>query len=105
MTRLRYAYPLREPRLREVIAARGGGADVSPDRVVVTLGAIEALNHSFATTAAATGSRRIGIEPPAFFMLASMIGGLGLEPVPIRREADGLDTEMLRKELRRGPLA
>lgn len=104
-TGLRYADPLGEPRLRDVIAARATGTPVAPERVVVTLGAIEALNHSFATTAAASGSRRIGIESPGYFMLASTITELGLEPVPIRREADGLDLEMLRREARRSPLA
>ena len=102
---LRYADPLGEPRLRDVIAARGGGGEVSPDRVVVTLGAIEALNHAFATTAVAAGSRRIGIESPGYFMLASMVSELGLVPVPIHRDASGLDIDMLRREGRRGPLA
>jgi DNA-binding transcriptional MocR family regulator len=105
MTGLRYADPLGEPRLREVIAARGGAGEVSPERVVVTLGAIEALNHAFMTTAAATGGRRVGVESPGYFMLSSMIESLGLEVVPIRREADGLDLDMLRREVRRGPLA
>jgi DNA-binding transcriptional MocR family regulator len=105
LTGLRYADPLGEPRLREVIASRGGGGEVSPERVVVTLGAIEALNHAFGAAAAATGSRRIGIESPGYFMLGSMIEALGLEVVPIRREAGGLDLDMLRRELRRGPLA
>jgi DNA-binding transcriptional MocR family regulator len=105
LTGLRYADPLGEPRLREVIAARGGTCEVSPERVVVMLGAIEALNHGFATTAAAASTRRIGIESPGYFMLASMIEALGLEPVPIRREASGLDLDMLRRELRRGPVA
>ena len=105
LTGLRYADPLGEPRLRDLIASRGGAAEVSPERVLVTLGAIEALNHSFATTAAASGSRRIGLESPGYFMLASMVTELGLEPVPIRRDATGLDLEMLRRELRRGPIA
>jgi len=105
LTGLRYADPMGEPRLRDVIAARGGGAAVSPERVVVTLGAIEALNHAFATTAVATGSRRIGIESPGYFMLGSMVEALGLEPVPIRRDESGLDLDMLRREVRRAPLA
>jgi DNA-binding transcriptional MocR family regulator len=106
---LRYADPLGEPRLRDVIASRGVGdavaSDISPDRVVVTLGAIEALNLAFVTTARATGSRRIGIESPGYFMLASMVSELGLEPVPIARDASGLDLDMLRREVRRAPLA
>ena len=68
---LRYADPLGEPRLRDAIAARLGNA--SPDHVVVTYGAIEALNHAFAVTAAATGSRRIGVESPGYFMIPSML--------------------------------
>jgi DNA-binding transcriptional MocR family regulator len=105
MTGLRYADPLGEPRLRDVIAARAGGVAGSADRVVVTLGAIEALNHAFQTTAAAGTSRRIAIESPGYFMLGSMITELGLEPVPIRRGEAGLDLDMLRREARRGPLA
>lgn len=110
MSGLRYADPLGEPRLRDVIAARGGAggaAAASPDRIVVTLGAIEALNHAFLTTAAATGSRRIGIESPGYFMLASMVSELGLEVVPIRREGPDqrLDLDMLRRELRRASIA
>ena len=110
MSGLRYADPLGEPRLRDVIAARGGAggaAAASPDRIVVTLGAIEALNHAFLTTAAATGSRRIGIESPGYFMLASMVSELGLEVVPIRREGpdERLDLDMLRRELRRASIA
>jgi len=104
-TGLRYADPLGEPRLRDVIAARGSGTEVSPDHVVVTLGAIEALNLAFATTANATGSRRVAIESPGYFMLASMLVELGLEPVPIRLDGTGLDLDMLRREARRAPLA
>jgi DNA-binding transcriptional MocR family regulator len=63
---LRYADPMGEPRLREVIAARYSGADEAPDRVIITHGAVEALNLCFAATAALTGSRRVGIETPGY---------------------------------------
>src|SRR5580698_7874180 len=43
-TSLRYADPLGEPRLREVIAGRHGGPEESPARVLVTHGAVEGLN-------------------------------------------------------------
>jgi DNA-binding transcriptional MocR family regulator len=104
-TSLRYADPMGEPRLREVIAARHGGADDAPDGVIITHGAVEALNLCFAATAAITGSRRIGVETPGYFMLGPMITALGLEPVPIPRTREGIDLERLRREIRRAPLA
>ena len=102
---LRYADPMGEPRLREVIAARYGGVEEAPDRVIITHGAVEALNLCFAATAAITGSRRVGIETPGYFMLAPMITALGLEPVPIARTREGIDLDRLRREIRRAPLA
>jgi DNA-binding transcriptional MocR family regulator len=101
---LRYADPLGEPRLRDVIAAREPG--VSPDQVIVTYGAIEALNLAFIATAAATGSRRIGVESPGYFMIPSMLAELGLVAVPIPRTESGLDVDALRAEIKSGgPLA
>ncbi|HEX7667193.1 MAG TPA: PLP-dependent aminotransferase family protein [Polyangiaceae bacterium] len=101
---LRYADPLGEPRLRDVIASYVG-SHVSPDRVVVTHGAIEALNLAFATVVAATGSRRIAIESPGYFMIPSMLTELGIEPVAIPRTEEGFDVEALRAEAKRAPLA
>lgn len=101
---LRYADPLGEPSLRDAIASRIGHA--SPDHVVVTYGAIEALNLAFAVTAAATGSRRIAVESPGYFMIPSMLAELGLTAVPIPRTEAGLDLEKLRSECRgTSPLA
>jgi DNA-binding transcriptional MocR family regulator len=104
-TSLRYADPMGEPRLREAIAARYGGVDEAPERVIITHGAIEALNICFAATAALSGSRRIGIETPGYFMLGPMIAALGLEAVPIPRTREGIDLDCLRREIRRAPLA
>jgi DNA-binding transcriptional MocR family regulator len=101
---LRYADPFGEPSLRDAIAARAPHA--SPDQVVVTYGAIEALNLAFAVTAAATGSRRIGVESPGYFMIPSMLAELGLTAVPIPRTEAGLDLDKLRSECRgANPLA
>jgi DNA-binding transcriptional MocR family regulator len=104
---LRYADPKGEPRLREVLSSSGrsGGAPVPPDRVVITHGAVEALNLGFATIAAATGSRRVAVESPGYFMLAPMLIQLGLEPVALPRSQEGIDLDALRAEQRRGPLA
>jgi len=102
---LRYADPLGEPHLREVIAARFGEGDESAARVLVTHGAVEALNISFASAAAATGSRRIAVESPGYFMLGPMVNHLGLELVPVPRARDGLDLDLLRRELGRAPIA
>src|SRR4051812_44199430 len=102
---LRYADPMGDPPLREVIAARFGGPEQPADRVIVTHGAVEALNHTFAVAAAATGSRRIAIESPGYFMLGPIIEGLGLEVVPIPRAREGLDLDHLRRELQKAKIA
>jgi DNA-binding transcriptional MocR family regulator len=104
-TALRYADPMGEPRLREAIAERYGGPDGPASRVVITHGAVEGLNLTFAAAASETGSRRVAIESPGYFMLAPIIEGLNLEPVPVPRGPAGLDLERLRRELRKGPLA
>ncbi len=101
-TSLRYADPMGEPHLREVIAGRYAGPEESPARGArARHGAVEALNLCFQTAAAATGSRRIGIESPGYFMLAPIVQGLGLEPVPIPRALAGIDTERVRAEARK----
>ena len=104
-TSLRYADPMGEPRLREVIAGRHDRPDESPGRVIVTHGAVEGLNFTFASAAADTRSRRIAIESPGYFMLAPIVQGLGLIPVPIPRTLAGIDVERVRAEARRAPLA
>ncbi len=102
---LRYADPMGEPRLREAIAARCGGPDEPAGRVVITHGAVEALNLTFAAAAAETGSRRIAIESPGYFMLGPIVEGLGLEVVPVPRAHEGLDFERLRREIKKGAIA
>jgi DNA-binding transcriptional MocR family regulator len=104
-TSLRYADPIGEPRLREVIAAHHPGPEESPARVLITHGAVEALNLTFASAAAESKSRRIAIESPGYFMLAPIVQGLGLEPVPIPRTLAGIDTDRLRAEAGKAPLA
>jgi DNA-binding transcriptional MocR family regulator len=104
-TSLRYADPMGEPHLREAIAERYGGPDEPSSRVVITHGAVEGLNLTFAASAAETGSRRVAIESPGYFMLAPILEGLNLEAVPVPRGPAGLDFERLRRELRKGPLA
>lgn len=105
LSSLRYADPIGEPHLREVIGARFGGTDDASGRVIITNGAIEGLNLAFAAAAARTGSRRIAVESPGYFMLGPVITALGLEPIGIPRRPDGLDLDRLRKEARRAPLA
>jgi DNA-binding transcriptional MocR family regulator len=104
-TSLRYADPMGEPRLREVIAGRHAGPDDAPERVIITHGAVEALNLTFASAAAETRSRRVALESPGYFMLAPIVQGLGLEPVPIPRALSGIDVDRLRAEARKAPLA
>ncbi len=102
---LRYADPMGEPHLREAIAARCGGADEPAGRVVITHGAVEALNLTFAAAAAETGARRVAIESPGYFMLGPILEGLGLEVVPVPRAHEGVDLERLRRDLKKGPIA
>lgn len=102
---LRYADPAGEPSLREVLATRGGCAEVAPEDIVVTCGAVEALNLSFLVASEERACRRVAIEAPGYFMLEPMLQSLGLEPVPIPRTAHGLDLDALRAELRRAPIA
>ncbi len=105
MESLRYADPMGEPHLREAIAARYGGPDEPSGRVIITHGAVEGLNLCFAVTAAETGSRRVAIESPGYFMLAPILESLGLEVVPLPRAHEGIDLERLRRELKKGALA
>jgi DNA-binding transcriptional MocR family regulator len=102
---LRYADPMGEPRLREAIAARYGAIDEPASRVIITFGAVEALNLTFAATAAERKSRRIGIESPGYFMLQPILEHLGLEAVSLPRSQGGLDFDRLAHETRKGPLA
>jgi DNA-binding transcriptional MocR family regulator len=102
---LRYADPAGEPRLREVIGARYGDADDAAERTLITHGAVEALNLAFAAVAARTGNKRVAIESPGYFMLGPILEALGLEPVAIPRTRDALDTDRLRREIRRAPIA
>lgn len=102
---LRYADPMGEPHLREAIAARYGGPDEPANRVVITHGAVEALNLTFAVAAEETGARRIAIESPGYFMLKSIVEGLGLEVVGVPRTHEGIDVERLRRDLKRGAIA
>ncbi|HVY44975.1 MAG TPA: PLP-dependent aminotransferase family protein [Minicystis sp.] len=102
---LRYADPMGEPHLREAIAARYGATDEPASRVLITFGAVEALNLTFAATAAETRSRRIAIESPGYFMLEPLLERLGLEPVPVPRSQDGLDLDRLRREIKKAKIA
>lgn len=105
LTSLRYADPMGEPRLREAIAARHAGLEDGPSHVIITHGAVEALNLTFAAAAHDARSRRIAIESPGYFMLAPIVQALGLEPVPIPLTSSGLDLDRLRAEATRAPLA
>ena len=102
---LRYADPLGEAHLREVIAVRFAPGDDAAGRIVVTHGAVESLNLCFSAAAAATGSRRVALESPGYFMLGPILNHLGLEPVPVPRTRDGLDLGLLGRELKRAPIA
>lgn len=73
-----YCFPPGDPLLRREIAVRSSGIEgsVSPDDVVVTSGATEALMTSL--SAVADAGDVIAVESPAYFMLLQMIESLGM---------------------------
>ncbi len=73
-----YCFPPGDPLLRREIAIRSSGIEgaVSPDDIVITSGATEALMTSL--TAVAGAGDVIAVESPAYFMLLQMIESLGM---------------------------
>jgi GntR family transcriptional regulator/MocR family aminotransferase len=94
---LGYPEPAGHPRLRAALAAYLGrvrGVLATPDRIVVCGGVAEAL-ALVARVLRAAGARRIAVEDPSHFGTRGLIAHNGLEPVPVRVDAHGIDVAAL----------
>ncbi|MFN8152617.1 MAG: aminotransferase class I/II-fold pyridoxal phosphate-dependent enzyme, partial [Solirubrobacterales bacterium] len=98
---LQYGDHLGLPRLRELIAAEGGGSDVTPDQVTVTSGAAPAL-FIIATALLEPGDHAL-IQAPNYAtnLETPRMLGAEVEPIEIRYE-DGweLDVDRLASQMR-----
>jgi GntR family transcriptional regulator/MocR family aminotransferase len=95
--RLGYPDPQGEPELREALAeslARRRGLQATAEEVVVTGGVGPSLPFVWRLLAA-RGVWRVAIEDPCWPRLTATLTGAGLEPVPIRVDEHGLDTDAL----------
>jgi len=93
-----YSFPPGDPGLRREIALRasGIGGAVSPDDVVITNGATEALMISL--SAVARPGDVVAVESPAYFMLLQMIENLGMLALEIATDpATGMSVDDLCK--------
>jgi GntR family transcriptional regulator / MocR family aminotransferase len=94
---LGYPEPAGHPRLRAALAAYLGrvrGVLATPDRIVVCGGVAEAL-ALVARVLRAGGARRIAVEDPSHFETRGLLAHNGLEPVPVRVDARGIDVDAL----------
>jgi len=91
-----YCFPPGDPLLRREIALRASsiGGAVSPDAVVITSGATEALMTSL--SAVAKPGDVIAVESPAYYMLLQIIESLGMLALEI---AAAPDTGMILDDL------
>jgi len=88
--------------LRRQVAKRYGlhGLAVSPDEIVITSGAMEALNLCLA--AATRPGDVIALESPAFYASMQAADRLGLRVVQVRTDpVDGIDLDALEQAIRR----
>jgi len=95
---LNYCFPPGDPLLRREIAVRCSslGGAVSPDDVVITTGATEALMTSL--SAVARPGDVIAVESPAYFMLLQIIESLGMLALEIATDpATGMILDDLQK--------
>lgn len=95
-----YCFPPGDPTLRREIAVRSSslGAAISPDDVVITTGATEALMCSI--SAIARPGDVIAVESPAYFMLLQIIESLGLLALEIATDpVTGMSIDDLSKAI------
>jgi DNA-binding transcriptional MocR family regulator len=100
-----YAPPAGFPALRVALAKRFLDAQVTvaPDELVITTGAMEALNLAVRATTAPGDI--IAIESPMFFGILQMIGALGRRVIEIpTHPQDGLQLDALREALEEHPV-
>jgi DNA-binding transcriptional MocR family regulator len=93
--------PLGWPELRELVAQllSRRGAPTSPDEVLITNGAQEAI--SLAVGLVAGDGRRIAVESPGYASALDAIVRAGGQPVAIERDAAGLRVDSLKALLAR----
>jgi DNA-binding transcriptional MocR family regulator len=93
--------PLGWPELRELVAQllSRRGAPTSPDEVLITNGAQEAI--SLAVGLVASDGRRIAVESPGYPSALDAIARAGGQPLAIDRDAGGLRTDSLKHLLTR----
>jgi DNA-binding transcriptional MocR family regulator len=93
--------PLGWPELRELVAQllSRRGAPTSPDEVLITNGAQEAI--SLAVGLVAADGRRIAVESPGYASALDAIVRAGGQPVAIERDAGGLRVDSLKQLLAR----
>ncbi|OSC75726.1 PLP-dependent aminotransferase family protein [Streptomyces sp. WA6-1-16] len=88
------------PRLRRQLAsylARGRGARVEPEQLVVCAGTLDGVLRLCRTLRAA-GHTRVAIEDPGWTQLRLTVAAAGLTPVPVPVDGQGLRVDLLRRE-------
>jgi DNA-binding transcriptional MocR family regulator len=105
-----YDAPPGTPALRRIIAQRGrtghqtGGYSVSPDEIVITSGAKEAVYLSI--KAVTRPGDTVAIESPAYYALLEVLASLGLHAVEIpSHPRSGIDLDQLAAVLQDRPVA
>ncbi|CAK9884618.1 MAG: 2-aminoadipate transaminase [Candidatus Erwinia impunctatus] len=91
--------------LRKIVAKRYAlqGMSISPDEIIITHGALEALN--FSLQAVSEPGDWIVVENPCFYGALQAVERLNLKAVAIRRDAQhGIDLSELEKALIRWPI-
>jgi DNA-binding transcriptional MocR family regulator len=93
--------PLGWPELRDQVAQllSRRGAPTSPDEVLITNGAQEAI--SLAVGLVAADGRRIAVESPGYSSALDAIARAGGQPLAIERDAAGLRVDSLKQVLER----
>lgn len=93
--------PLGWPELRELIAQllSRRGVSTSPDEVLITNGAQEAI--SLAVGLVAADGRRIAVESPGYPSALDAIARAGGHPLAVERDAGGLRADRLKQLLER----
>jgi len=102
---LNYNFPPGDPGLRREIALRASslGGAVSPEDVIVTTGATEALTTSL--SAVAGPGDIVAVESPAYFMLLQVIESLGMMALEIATDpATGMVLDDLQKAVEQIPV-
>ena len=92
--------PLGLPVLREAVARwyTGRGTPTSPDQILITTGAQQAI-HLLVTAHAGPGDRVV-VEHPTYPHAIDVVRAAGARPVPVPSGGSGLDIDLLESTLR-----